>query len=51
LVKEYYSMKFEPLINATVIEDAIRFISSRSKESLKSSWENSNEHDKGIKRA
>jgi uncharacterized protein (DUF169 family) len=43
LVKEYYSMKFEPLTNATVVDDVIRFVSSnRSKEKLKSSSADTN---------
>jgi hypothetical protein len=46
LAKECYSMKLELLTNATVIEDAIRFVSSQtSKEKLTSSY-NSNEDDK-----
>ena len=38
-------MKLELLTNATVVDDAIRFVSDRSKEKLKSS-SNSNEYDK-----
>jgi hypothetical protein len=45
----YIFSKWE-LTNATVIDDAIRFVSSKSKENLKSSA-NDNEHGKGIKRA
>jgi predicted transcriptional regulator len=51
LVKECYSMKLDLLTNATVVEDAIRFVSqkSKSKESLKSysedDQEESNEPD------
>jgi hypothetical protein len=39
-------MKLELLTNATVVDDAIRFISDRAKEKLKSSSDNSNEDDK-----
>jgi hypothetical protein len=39
LAKECYSMKLELLTNATVVDDAIRFVSQKSKES-------SNEDDK-----
>jgi hypothetical protein len=35
LAKECYSMKLEPLTNATVVDDATRFVSDRSKEKLK----------------
>jgi hypothetical protein len=46
LAKECYSMKLELLTNATVVDDAIRFVSSqKSKENRKSSA-NSNEDDK-----
>jgi hypothetical protein len=45
LAKECYSMKLELLTNATVVDDAIRFVSQRSKENLESS-SNSNEDDK-----
>jgi hypothetical protein len=44
LAKECYSMKLDLLTNATVVDDAIRFVSQKSKENLKSS--NSNEDDK-----
>jgi len=37
LAKECYSMKLELLTNATVVDDAIRFVSDKSKENLKSS--------------
>jgi hypothetical protein len=43
LAKECYSMKLDLLTNATVVDDAIRFVSSKSKENLKSSLDNSNE--------
>jgi hypothetical protein len=49
LAKECYSMKLDLLTNATVVDDAIRFVSDRSedKEKLKSSCTNrSNEDDK-----
>jgi hypothetical protein len=40
-------MNLELLANATVVDDAIRFVSDRSKEKLKSSSNNnSNEDDK-----
>jgi hypothetical protein len=40
LAKECYSMKLDLLTNATVVDDAIRFVSQKSKENLPS---NSNE--------
>ncbi|MFL6337520.1 MAG: hypothetical protein ACJ718_00145 [Nitrososphaeraceae archaeon] len=47
LAKECYSMKLELLTNATVVDDAIRFVSSKSKENLKTaSSSNSDEHEK-----
>jgi hypothetical protein len=47
LSKECYSMKLDLLTNATVVDDAIRFVSSnKSKEKLKSSASNSNEDNK-----
>ena len=39
LAKECYSMKLYLLTNATVVDDAIRFVSSNSKENLQSSAE------------
>jgi hypothetical protein len=36
-------MKLDLLTNATVVDDAIRFVSSKAKENLKSSSGNSNE--------
>jgi hypothetical protein len=45
LAKECYSMKLDLLTNATVVDDAIRFVSSKTKENLKSS-EDDSEHDK-----
>ena len=42
-------MKLDLLTNATVVDDAIRFVSNRSKEKLKSSsCSNRNEHDKEV---
>src|SRR5919205_1248231 len=41
LAKECYSMKLDLLTNATVVDDAIRFVSSKSKQNT-----NSNEGDK-----
>jgi hypothetical protein len=43
LAKECYSMKLDLLTNATVVDDAIRFVSSKTKENLKSS------NDKAVK--
>src|SRR5918911_342075 len=37
LAKECYSMKLDLLTNATVVDDAIRFVSVKSKEKLKPS--------------
>jgi predicted transcriptional regulator len=45
LAKECYSMRLDLLTNATVIDDAIRFVSQRSKEKVKSDSD-SNEDDK-----
>ncbi|MFL6363786.1 MAG: hypothetical protein ACJ719_01075 [Nitrososphaeraceae archaeon] len=45
LAKECYSMKLDLLTNATVVDDAIRFVSQKSKENLKSST-SSNEDEK-----
>src|SRR5919198_840193 len=45
LAKECYSMKLDLLTNATVVDDAIRFISDRSKENLKSSSSSSSDED------
>jgi predicted transcriptional regulator len=47
LAKECYSMKLDLLTNATVVDDAIRFIShkSKDKENLKPSSRSSNEDD------
>jgi hypothetical protein len=46
LAKECYSMKLELLTNANVVDDAIRFVSSKSKENLKSSTEGDKEESK-----
>jgi hypothetical protein len=43
LAKECYSMKLDLLTNATVVDDAIRFVFQKSKENLKSN--NSSEAD------
>jgi Trp operon repressor len=45
LAKEWYSMKLDLLTNATVVDDAIRFVSDRSKEKPKPLGK-SNEDDK-----
>ncbi|MFL6419652.1 MAG: hypothetical protein ACJ71P_09605 [Nitrososphaeraceae archaeon] len=36
LAKDCYSMKLDLLTNATVVDDAIRFVFDRSKDKLKS---------------
>jgi hypothetical protein len=46
LAKECYSMKLDLLTNATVVDDAIRFVSDRSKENLKSSSDGDKEESK-----
>ncbi|MFL6398260.1 MAG: hypothetical protein ACJ72J_01595 [Nitrososphaeraceae archaeon] len=46
LAKDCYSMKLDLLTNATVVDDAIRFVAHKSKEELKSSSANSDEGDK-----
>ncbi|MFL6419630.1 MAG: hypothetical protein ACJ71P_09490 [Nitrososphaeraceae archaeon] len=46
LAKECYSMKLDLLTNATVVDDAIRFVSQKLKEKIKSSVGNSNENAK-----
>jgi Trp operon repressor len=43
LAKECYSMKLDLLTNATVVDDAIRFVSSKSKENVKSYSEDDKE--------
>ena len=47
LAKECYSIKLELLTDATVVDDAIRFVSQQSRQDLKSSH-NSNEDDKEL---
>jgi hypothetical protein len=59
LAKECYSMKLDLLINATVVDDAIRFVSEKSKDkegeqvksSSSSSSDSSNEDDNKESRA
>src|ERR687886_246546 len=46
LAKDCYSMRLDLLTNATVVDDATRFVSNKSKEKLKSFSNNSNEDDK-----
>src|ERR1051326_7907643 len=46
LAKECYSMKLELLTNATVVDDAVRFVSSKTKENLESSSESDKEESK-----
>jgi hypothetical protein len=47
LAKECYSMKLDLLTNATVVDDAIRFVcSSKFKEKQKSSLDNTNQDGK-----
>jgi hypothetical protein len=41
-----YSVKMDLLTNATVVDDAIKFVSSKSKENLKSSTEGDQEESK-----
>jgi hypothetical protein len=48
LAKECYSMKLELLTNATVVDDAIRFVSGKSKEKVES-MDSGNEDDKELK--
>jgi hypothetical protein len=45
LVKECHSMELDLFTNATVVDDAIRFVSQKSKESVESK-DSSNEHEK-----
>jgi hypothetical protein len=49
LAKECYSMKLDLLTNATVVDDAIRFVFDKSKEKIESSSDDSNEGEKGSK--
>jgi hypothetical protein len=46
LAKECYSMKLDLLTNATVVYDAIRFVSNKSKEKMKSPSSNRIEDNK-----
>ena len=45
LAKECYSMEMDLLTNATVVDDAIRFVSQKSKENLKSTSSSSNDDE------
>jgi hypothetical protein len=45
LARECYSMKFDLLTNATVVDDAIRFVSQKSQQGLESSHNNNEESD------
>jgi hypothetical protein len=47
LAKECYSMNLALLTNATAVDDAIRFVSQKSKENLKSSGEDEEEEADG----
>jgi hypothetical protein len=46
LAKECYSMKLDLLTNATIVDDAIRFVSHKPQGGLKSSGEDDRESDK-----
>jgi hypothetical protein len=46
LAKNCYSMKLDLLTNATVVDDAIRFVSDTSKEKKKSCCSSSGEDNK-----
>jgi predicted transcriptional regulator len=46
LAKECYSMKMDLLTNATVIDDAIRFVSDRQREKVNSFSSNNNQDEK-----
>ena len=46
LAKECYSMKLELLTNATVVDDAIRFVSQKSRDTTKSTSNSSDEDEK-----
>jgi hypothetical protein len=45
LAKECYSMKTDLLTNATVVDDAIRFVSSKSKEKIRPSSHGSSDEE------
>ena len=47
LAKECYSMKLDLLTNVTVVDYAIRFVSSKSKANLKSSFNGNKEESRG----
>jgi predicted transcriptional regulator len=50
LAKECYSMKLELLTNATVVDDAIRFVSSKKskdKEKIKSAYSSNEDEEEG----
>ncbi|MFL6400911.1 MAG: hypothetical protein ACJ72J_15205 [Nitrososphaeraceae archaeon] len=49
LAKECYSMKLDLLTNATVVDDAIRFVSQKSKENHKTISSSRDEDDKESK--
>ena len=49
LAKECYSMKLDLLTNATVVDDAIRFVSDKSKDKEKMESSNSNNKDESNK--
>jgi hypothetical protein len=49
LAKECYSMKLELLTNATVVDDAIRFVSNHSKVKLRLSSSNSSSDEENSK--
>jgi predicted transcriptional regulator len=46
LIKECHSMKLELLTNATIVDDAIRFVSQQAKERIKSSSEGNQEESR-----
>ncbi|MFL6376982.1 MAG: hypothetical protein ACJ72R_05925 [Nitrososphaeraceae archaeon] len=45
LAKDCYSMKPDLLTNATVVDDAVRFVSSKSKEKIRSSSHGSSDEE------
>jgi hypothetical protein len=45
LAKDCYSMKLDLLTNATVVDDAIRFVSQKSKEKIRSSSPDSSDEE------
>jgi hypothetical protein len=49
LAKDCYPMKLDLLTNATVVDDAIRFVANRSSENQKRSSYSSNEHEKELR--